>query len=189
MSAKQLDRLMFAQGGLCFFCKKPLAENDASVEHLVATVNGGPNHDHNCVACCKALNWLLGSMSLKEKIEVLLNQRGDFKCPNPNAPARLVAPDAATCAANSHASKSVSEKLDLIVADLRKRGPARPGNEKKLRRTIATRFQFSEAEVSSLIGKLRALGIIKLTGAKVSNNLPPEVAKPPAGPALTIAFH
>jgi len=38
--------------------------------------------DENCVACCKAVNALLGSMSLKEKIQVVLNQQGQFKCPN-----------------------------------------------------------------------------------------------------------
>ena len=64
---------MFAQGGLCFFCKKPLAKAAASVEHLVASANGGKNNDENCVACCKAINALLGSMSLKEKVQVVLN--------------------------------------------------------------------------------------------------------------------
>jgi hypothetical protein len=73
---------MFAQGGQCFFCKKSLAKNEASVEYLVASANGGRNDDENCAACCKSINKLLGSMSLKEKIQVVLNQRGHFKCPN-----------------------------------------------------------------------------------------------------------
>ena len=95
---KPLTRLLFAQGNLCFFCKGPLTAADASVEHLVAKANGGSNGDGNCVACCKSLNNLLGSMSLKEKIQVCLNQSGQFKCPNgvhrkvakagPQAPAR-----------------------------------------------------------------------------------------------------
>lgn len=82
MPTKPIDRLMFAQGSLCFFCKKPLSLSEASVEHLIATANGGHNHDENRVVCCKALNALFGSMSLKEKIQVIVNQRGDFKCPN-----------------------------------------------------------------------------------------------------------
>lgn len=82
MPTKPLDRLMFVQGGLCFFCKKPLTKEDASVEHLLAKANGGSNSDDNCVACCKTVNRLLGSMSLKEKFQVALNQKGQFECPN-----------------------------------------------------------------------------------------------------------
>ena len=82
MPTTPLDRLMFAQGGLCFFCREPLPQGEASVEHLVASANGGANGDDNCVACCKALNRLFGSMSLKEKIQLVLNQSGQFKCPN-----------------------------------------------------------------------------------------------------------
>ena len=78
---KQLDRLLFEQGGDCFFCRQPLSKSDASIEHLVAIANGGPNHEDNCVACCKAVNALLGSKSLKNKIQVILNQRGEFRCP------------------------------------------------------------------------------------------------------------
>ena len=55
MPTKPLDRLMFAQGNLCFFGKEPLARADASVEHLVASANGGTNADDNCVACCKTV--------------------------------------------------------------------------------------------------------------------------------------
>jgi hypothetical protein len=178
MPTNPLDRLMFAQGGLCFFCKKPLSQSEASVEHLVATANGGHNHNDNCVVCCKALNALLGSMSLKEKVQVILNQKGDFKCPNPTGSVKTVAAPVATRAAVSHASKSVSEKLALIVADLHKRGPARPRTVKTLSTTIGALFQkhLSDTEVSSLIEKLCAQGIVIVAGAKVSYELPPKVA-------------
>ena len=73
MPTKPIDRLLFAQGGLCFFCQQMLSPTEASVEHLVATSNGGSNDLDNCVACCKAPNTLLGSMSLKEKLRVMLN--------------------------------------------------------------------------------------------------------------------
>src|SRR5574339_946747 len=96
MPTRPLDRLMFAQGGLCFFCKDRLAKADASVEHLVASANGGRNDDDNCVVCCKAMNALLGSMSLKEKIQVVLNQKGQFKCPNGSQKATAKAPRGAT---------------------------------------------------------------------------------------------
>jgi hypothetical protein len=84
MPTKPLDRLMFAQGDLCFFCKHPLPKAEASVEHLVAKARDGSSKDENCVACCKAMNALLGSMSLKEKFQVVLNQKGTFICPNGN---------------------------------------------------------------------------------------------------------
>jgi HNH endonuclease len=88
---KQLDRLLFEQGSECFFCRKPLLKAEATIEHLVATANGGPNHEDNCVVCCKTFNALLGSKALKQKIHVLLNQKGAFRCPAESFPAQEVA--------------------------------------------------------------------------------------------------
>ena len=81
MATTALDRLLFAQGGDCFFCHQALPRGEASVEHLVASTLGGGDNDENCVACCKTLNRLFGRMSLKEKMQLLLKQRGDFQCP------------------------------------------------------------------------------------------------------------
>ena len=81
MATTALDRLLFAQGGDCFFCHQNLPREEASVEHLVASTLGGSDNDENCVACCKTLNRLFGRMSLKEKMQLLLKQRGDFQCP------------------------------------------------------------------------------------------------------------
>lgn len=86
MPTKLIDRLLFAQGGCCFFCQSLLTPGKASVEHLIASSHGGSNDPNNCVVCCQALNALLGSMSLKEKLLVLLNQKGQFKCPAGNVP-------------------------------------------------------------------------------------------------------
>jgi hypothetical protein len=85
--ATHLERLLFAQGGRCFFCGDTLSRADASVEHLVAQAKssafpaGGSSHDDNCVACCKALNHLLGAKSIKEKLSIVLAQGGSFRCP------------------------------------------------------------------------------------------------------------
>lgn len=99
---KQLDRLLFVQGGNCFFCHRLLPSAEASVEHLVASANGGNNADDNCVACCKVLNSLLGSMPLKDKLEVFLRQKGNFKCPSevrpPKAHEHAIAKPPATLA-------------------------------------------------------------------------------------------
>jgi hypothetical protein len=78
---KQLERLLFEQGGDCFFCRNPLAKEDASVEHLLAQANGGTSAEENVVACCKALNALLGNKPLKEKFAIVLRQKGALQCP------------------------------------------------------------------------------------------------------------
>jgi hypothetical protein len=178
MPTKPLDRLMFTQGGLCFFCKEPLLQSEASVEHLVANANGGGNGDDNCVACCKALNALLGSMSLKEKIQLVLNQRGHFECPNKAGARKALTIDAVVRAALPEASRSLPERIVRIIADLQKRGPAKPRTVKTLASTIGALFQkqLSEQEVASLMERLRTEGMIVIAGAKVSYALPIKVA-------------
>lgn len=175
MPTKPLDRLIFAQGGHCFFCSEPLSQSDASVEHLVASANGGGNGDDNCVACCKALNALFGSMSLKEKIQLVLNQRGKFKCPN-GAGARKVAVSDAVV--RSQPPTPRSERIARVIADLQKRGPARPRAVKTLASTISALFQkqITEQEVLSLVEQLRRDGVITVSGTKVSYDLPIKVA-------------
>ncbi len=172
MPTKPIDRLMFAQGGLCFFCRKALPKNEASVEHLLASANGGSNSDENCVACCKAVNALFGSMSLKEKIQVVLNQKGQFKCPNGLAKPKasgfpIEAPD-------SKSPKASTDKLALIVADLQKRGSARPATLKTLTSTISALFQkqLEERELSSVLNQLQVKGWVVVNGTKVSYALP-----------------
>ncbi len=161
-----LTRLLFAQGGLCFFCKGPLPATDATVEHLVAKANRGSNDDGNCVACCKFLNNLLGSMSLKEKIQVFLNQKGQFKCPNgvqrkvtkagPQAPAK--------------ATKLLADRYAQVVANLKLRGSAKPGTVAKLKSTIASLFQnkLSPGEVDALVQQLENHRVISIAGSKVT---------------------
>jgi hypothetical protein len=168
MATKSIDRLLFAQGGLCFFCKRTLSPVEASVEHLVARANGGRNEPDNTVACCRALNALLGHMSLKEKLRVVLNQEGDFRCPN----------GADIPAANVTHHQTVAQRLLLVVANLQKRGTGRPRTVKTLSSTINAMFQkaLSEQEVAALLGKLQAQGVISVSGTKVTYALPPSVA-------------
>lgn len=169
MPTKPLDRLMFAQGGLCFFCKKPLPKSEASVEHLFASANGGSNSDENCVACCKTVNALLGSMTLKEKIQVVLNQKGQFKCPNGTGSAKAVIPPKTTPKVPA-AATSKEDKFVLIVANLKQRGNSRPRSIKTLTSTIASLFPagLSKAEAVALIERLRSTGKITVTENKVS---------------------
>lgn len=82
MATTPLQRVMFIQGQLCFFCNRGIPSGEASVEHLVPTSAGGSDHPDNLVACCRTLNSLFGSMNVKEKIRAILRQNGKFSCPN-----------------------------------------------------------------------------------------------------------
>ncbi|MBC7853778.1 MAG: hypothetical protein IAF94_10110 [Pirellulaceae bacterium] len=82
MPTTQLQRMMFLQGQLCFFCNRIIPKGEASLEHLVPSSTGGSEHPDNLVACCQSLNAIFGSMSVKEKIRVILKQNGKFVCPN-----------------------------------------------------------------------------------------------------------
>lgn len=174
-----LDRLLFAQGGQCFFCRKPLPKAEASVEHLLASANGGTNDDGNCVACCKALNHLLGSKSIKEKIQIVLNQRGNFQCPGnvcaQPAMATSPAPSAAAKPAPAPVNGS-SSPIDLVMADLKKRGASRPRKVSTLTSTIKALLKQqqrpnSDAEVANLIAELQKRGKVVTTDTKVSYKL------------------
>lgn len=117
---KQLERLLFAQGGECFFWRQQLQKERASIEHLNALANGGANSEDNCVVCCKQLNSLLGSKSIKAKLLVVLNQRGAFTCPcgadgptddspEPIAPVQVNAPTA-----NALVAKPKAKQLRFV---------------------------------------------------------------------------
>jgi hypothetical protein len=165
---KQLDRLLLFQGNRCFFCDHPIPEGEASVEHLVATSNGGGNEDDNCVACCKTLNAAFGHRPYKDKLRAVLNHRGQFTCP------RTAASDAAVAIPLTAPSQLANGKLALVVTDLQKRGSARPRKVTTLRNTIAAAFQnkLSESEIDSLLASLLAGGQVVIKEEKVSYNLP-----------------
>lgn len=167
MPIKPLDRLLFAQGGRCFFCGLALTKENASVEHLVAVANGGSDSDENCVACCEQLNKLLGRMSLKEKLRIVLNQKGNFVCP---AAAKTI--PAPKPVAVKHAT-GMELKIQSVLTDLRKRGAAKPGTVPKLKNSMKTALKNgeSDAELDALVQALRSAGHLVLDGTKVSYRL------------------
>ena len=176
MPIKPLDRLLFAQGGMCFFCNAQLSKADASIEHLVAQANGGSNDDGNCVACCKAVNALLGSMSLKEKLRVVLNQRGRFICPNGGESVALTPqPIAKPAVASKVPVAPPVPKVDnyaVVLADLKKRGASRPRKLETLKNTIratvkSAKGNLTESQLESLIKHLQQNGKVTIKDLKV----------------------
>ena len=165
MATTVLERLLFLQGGRCFFCKLPLPKAEASIEHLQAVASGGTNHDDNCVACCKTLNRALGSMPLKAKIEVVLNQKGDFVCPNKAlirespSPVPIKAP-----ISKGKAAPRKPDALQLVTSNLRQRGASRPRSESRLRSTIQALVgqHKSQVSVDALLEQLRANGTVSI---------------------------
>jgi hypothetical protein len=185
MPIKPLDRLLFVQGGRCFFCNVNLPRAEASVEHLVAQVNGGTNADENCVACCREINALLGRMSVKEKIRIILNQKGKFVCPatglsgskpavaavatlapKPNPPA----PDA------KPVDPAMPDYYPLVLADLNRRPLAMPKRVESLKNTIRSVVKnangsVTEPQLDALVDRLHADGKIQITDTKVAYSL------------------
>jgi hypothetical protein len=163
---KQLERLLFLQGNRCFFCQQPIPVGEASVEHLAATSNGGAKDDENCVACCKTVNAALGNLSIKAKLQAVINQRGIFVCPHSG--------EARAAPESDHPSPPVDERFELVVSDLQKRGPSRPRKLPTLRNTVNAVFQnkLSEEEVSSLVARLESHGYVTVQETKVTYALP-----------------
>ena len=71
-------------------------------------------------------------------------------------------------------SKSPSEKISVIVADLKRRGASKPRAVKTLTSTISSMFQkqLPEQELQSLLNELKEQGLITVAGTKVSYALP-----------------
>jgi 5-methylcytosine-specific restriction endonuclease McrA len=77
----KLRKMLYLQGGNCFFCGMPLKEDDANIEHLNPKSLGGTSTEDNEVVCHKALNHAFGNMDLKRKFEFVLKAKGVFHCP------------------------------------------------------------------------------------------------------------
>ncbi len=157
---KQLERLLFLQGNVCFFCQQPMPAGEASVEHLVATSNGGTKDDDNCIVCCKTVNAALGSLSVKAKLQAIVNQRGVFVSPRT---AVVVEP-----------GQPPDDRLQIVIADLVKRGASRPRKVATLKNTINAVFQnkLTESEMAQIMSALQALGHVIVAETKVTYELP-----------------
>ncbi|MEQ8694906.1 MAG: hypothetical protein RIC85_06325 [Gammaproteobacteria bacterium] len=106
-------------------------------------------------------------MSIKEKIRVILNQDGKFKCPDDKDSKTAQKP------ANRKKATTLPERLEAVKEDLRRRGAARPGSTKTLKSTISALFnrELSDPELEELVRALDTAGAIVVTGSKVSYKL------------------
>ncbi len=157
----QLDRLLFLQASKCFFCQQPLAKEDASVEHLVAVVNGGGNSDDNCVACCKTVNHYLGSLPLKEKIRVILSHQGKVACPRKTA--QVVKQEQAVKANDDEMLIQVYlSRLETLKPN------SRPNKISSLRKDVMAKCKISEDKATKIIETLSKKRVITINDSKVS---------------------
>lgn len=71
-------------------------------------------------------------------------------------------------------SKSPAERLEVVIADLQRRGASRPRTLKTLGSTINSIFQkaLSEQEVEALLAALQKQGALTVTENKVAYSLP-----------------
>ncbi|MGV3484122.1 MAG: hypothetical protein ACO1RT_06875 [Planctomycetaceae bacterium] len=110
-------------------------------------------------------------MSLKEKIRVVLNQKGKFVCPKNALTKTKSAP-----VADPPDSAKPTRQYSIVLANLIKRGASRPKKVeglKNLIRTIAVapKKTLPESELDSLLGELRRTGKITITGTTVKYSL------------------
>lgn len=70
-----LSSILEYQQGLCFFCRRSLPLDLASVDHLIPRIHGGFNHRVNLVACCRAINHFFGAMPFDMKVRLKADQQ------------------------------------------------------------------------------------------------------------------
>jgi hypothetical protein len=71
-------------------------------------------------------------------------------------------------------TKSISEKVAVVVTNLRQRGASKPRAISTLSSTVVSLFQkqLTETELSELLAALQSQGIVSVSGNKVSYSLP-----------------
>lgn len=72
------ETLVQRDGEDCFFCCKPLGD-DVTIEHLVATTHGGPNHISNKFLAHRQCNADAGHLSAPEKIAIHVKAKMDAR--------------------------------------------------------------------------------------------------------------
>lgn len=149
-----------------------LARENASVEHLLAVSRQGGNEDDNCVACCKTVNQYLGSLTLKQKIEVILNQQGKFICPADQTAVKQPLPSVVNVSPPiiKQMAADVAQHYENVLTHLKGMGKSKP----KTLKTLTNRLRSSstpEPLIAVLLEHLQQEGVISLQGNQVEYHL------------------
>lgn len=67
---KKKQAVIERDGPWCFFCHRELTFEEATLEHLVAKVRGGPDHLDNLALACENCNSGIDNMTLMDKIRI-----------------------------------------------------------------------------------------------------------------------
>ena len=110
------------------------------MEHLQAVSLGGKKSDENAVVCCKDVNTWLGSRSVKEKFEVVLNHSRESACLAPILPKPEGKPE-------DKIVTQAEKLLPEVLTNLSGRGTARPKTTAKLKNSLATTFKKTPRKV------------------------------------------
>lgn len=62
----QLRRKLSYQSWLCYYCEKPLAIGNCTLDHLIPKDRGGTSDPDNLVVTCTVCNWEKGNMTEEE---------------------------------------------------------------------------------------------------------------------------
>ena len=73
---KVKQSLLARDGSACFFCTKPVTQEDISVEHLVGIGKGGHSHMDNLALAHVDCNQKANNLPLMEKIKLFARARG-----------------------------------------------------------------------------------------------------------------
>ena len=109
----------------------------------------------------------------KEKFQVVLNQKGQVKCPNGVNAVKPASTPKKDVPKVSMSPKAKEERVNLILTNLEQRGKARPSTLKTLQGTVRSLFPkgITDAEISELVRKLQATGKVIVTVTKVTYKL------------------
>lgn len=66
----EVRSLFERDGNCCFYCFKPMSDDEITREHLLSLTHGGSNHISNLVLCHRTCNIEAGALSLREKIAI-----------------------------------------------------------------------------------------------------------------------
>lgn len=63
---------MFDRDRRCVYCRRTIARENATIDHIVPLSQGGNDQSHNRVLCCRRCNQAKGDFSLEQWISMLI---------------------------------------------------------------------------------------------------------------------